>query len=485
MAQSRYYSANAQPTVLTANITPTSTIIQVAQTVGFPATTPFILALDYGNASEEVVLCTAVAGLSLTVTRGYDGTSATNHNAGAAVRHTWTAMDGNDSRAHEGSTSGVHGVVGNVVGTTDTQTLTNKTLTSPVFTGSVSLNNPAITGTVTGGASYTGITATNPTVTGTVGGSASYTTPTITSPTITGTVGGGATYSAHQDNDLTVRNSAIGTVPLTVNSIAGTTALLADVQLNGTSRLSVSANGQTFANSAVNSTTPLRVNIPTGPTADVAQFQINGVNQVRINTTGTLVAANAFNAGAAAFSVDATGNLTTTGTAAFNGSTVSGTASMKAYAGIGGFNFAFKTANETRTSNTTLTNDTHLVVPVAANVTYILDGYFEYDGTFGPGTSDIKFDWTIPAGASLTWSPFGLANNDTTQKLNTNQGAATSVMPLGTYGTGGSHQTARPFGYLTVAGTSGNLQLRWAQNVSNATAVTMYTGSWIRLQRVA
>ncbi len=154
MAQSRFYSATAQPTVLTSGITSTQTTINVVAVTGFPASVPYILALDYNTPSEEIVLVTAQAGTTLTVTRAYDGTSGTSHNSGAGVRHTWTAKDGNDSRAHEGSSQGVHGIsaLSSVVGTLDTQTLSNKTLLSPIITGTIS--NPDIQGTVTGNATY-------------------------------------------------------------------------------------------------------------------------------------------------------------------------------------------------------------------------------------------------------------------------------------------------------------------------------------------
>jgi hypothetical protein len=132
----RYYSSVAAETTLVASITNGNTSIQIASATGLPALTPFTLALDYESASEELVEVTAVAGTTLTVTRGIDGTSAAAHNAGARVRHVSSARDFSDSRTHEQSATNVHGTaVGSaVVGTNDTQTLSNKTLNNATGT---------------------------------------------------------------------------------------------------------------------------------------------------------------------------------------------------------------------------------------------------------------------------------------------------------------------------------------------------------------
>lgn len=131
MANSRYYSSIAQQTTLTGPIDNSIGTITVAASTGFPGSFPFILAVDYGSSNEELVLATAGGPTSYTVTRAYDGTSGTTHSAGAVVRHVSSAIDFTDSRTHEASTQNVHGVTGagnNLVGTSSTQTLTNKTL---------------------------------------------------------------------------------------------------------------------------------------------------------------------------------------------------------------------------------------------------------------------------------------------------------------------------------------------------------------------
>jgi len=159
MAVNRYYSSVAQDTTLTGNISSGSTTMTVGATTGFPTSYPFTLAVDYDTPSEELVSVTNVAGLTLTITnRGIDGTSPQAHNVGAIVRHVISAQDVREPQQHIAATGGVHGVTGAIVGNTDAQVLTNKDLTSGTNTFPTSL------ATLTGSQTLTNKTVASPVI---------------------------------------------------------------------------------------------------------------------------------------------------------------------------------------------------------------------------------------------------------------------------------------------------------------------------------
>jgi hypothetical protein len=137
---SRYYSAIAQDTTLTSSITNTATSMIVGATVGYPST-PFVLAVDFNAASEELVLVTNISGTTLTITRGFNGSTAVSHNTGAAIRHVITAQDLTDAQTHYDTalSAGAHGVTGALATFLGTSTSANLAALVSDETGSGSL----------------------------------------------------------------------------------------------------------------------------------------------------------------------------------------------------------------------------------------------------------------------------------------------------------------------------------------------------------
>ena len=177
----RYYSSTAGEKTLSSAVSNTASTITLDSLTGLPASYPYTLVLDPDTASEEIVLVTGLSsGTTLNVTRGTDtyqgvtggnGTAKQAHNSGAKVKHMITARDLQEPQDHIAASQNVHGLTGtgssggDVVGTSKTQTLTNKTISSAnntltiqssdvsglstLLDAKANLASPALTGTPT------------------------------------------------------------------------------------------------------------------------------------------------------------------------------------------------------------------------------------------------------------------------------------------------------------------------------------------------
>lgn len=135
---SRNYSNTAVVTTIGA-LTNSATSGTLAANTGWPAA-PCTAVIEPGTGNAEVVLITARSGNTISaMTRGYDGTTAVAHAANSVIAHEVAGIDFSESNAHIQASAAVHGLTGTVVGTTDTQTLTNKTISGSANT----LTNPS------------------------------------------------------------------------------------------------------------------------------------------------------------------------------------------------------------------------------------------------------------------------------------------------------------------------------------------------------
>lgn len=170
------------------------------------------------------------------------------------------------------------------------------------------------------------------------------------------------------------------------------------------------------------------------------------------------------------------GALTVGGSASFSGNLTVG--------GVGQIVTGRRLANSTARTNNTLTADTDIVIPVAADAVYLMDGFLTW--SCASSTPGFKIDFTGPTGATMPMRNFQaqpIGNTGTTGTVDT--GCTTSISGVDARHSINGTTSGVLHGKLVTSSTAGNLTLRWAQNTTNASGVTLLDGSWIRLIRVS
>ena len=139
-----------------------------------------------------------------------------------------------------------------------------------------------------------------------------------------------------------------------------------------------------------------------------------------------------------------------------------------------------KGADET-VSTLTLQNDDALFAAVAVNTSWLFAAYISYEG----GTlnaSDLKYQWTVPSGATLRFQPLTALPSGSVQIGNTF--AAGSPQAAATNGAGNLRALSCT-GTLAVGNTAGTLQFQWCTNTSPAVNTTVHAGSSLALWQIS
>lgn len=141
-----------------------------------------------------------------------------------------------------------------------------------------------------------------------------------------------------------------------------------------------------------------------------------------------------------------------------------------------------KPSTESVTSSTTQQNDDHLFLSVTANTTYWVQAMIIYDGATG---GDIKFRWTAPSGATMSWVDDGLDSAAATATDDVSRARQSiSSEPVRAAVGAGSSVVAIPKGVLVVGSTSGTFRLQWAQGASSSTATRVLASSILMMRRM-
>jgi hypothetical protein len=145
-------------------------------------------------------------------------------------------------------------------------------------------------------------------------------------------------------------------------------------------------------------------------------------------------------------------------------------------------NVARKNSSETApASAASVQDDNELFVSVAANASYLVDGWIIYTAT--TNVPDLRTNWSYPSGASFSRTEWGAPTGSTT-------GADTIDTTIATTGDVSRGADANPRslyvkGDLIVGANAGTFTFRFGQVTSSAATVTVVAGSRIVLTRYA
>lgn len=147
-------------------------------------------------------------------------------------------------------------------------------------------------------------------------------------------------------------------------------------------------------------------------------------------------------------------------------------------------NFISKTSDTSRNTTIVLADDPEILLPAIANATYVLTCVLVYSAT-SQAAGDLNVSWGVPAGAAILGHASGqpVAGTTSADDLVT-AFADTTTLSFGVIGIAAPWTTAFLIGRLVMAGTAGNIRLRWCQATSNATNTTMRQGTFLKLDRV-
>jgi hypothetical protein len=119
-----------------------------------------------------------------------------------------------------------------------------------------------------------------------------------------------------------------------------------------------------------------------------------------------------------------------------------------------------KTADQSITSSTTLTNDSALFTWLRANAVYVVETSLIVDADV---TGAIKTGISAPTGSTVQRA---------------------TAAPTGPFATGTTVDVRR-FATISTSSTAGFVQFQWAQNASSATATVVKAGSFIKVRRIS